>query len=747
MRNKFSLRYRHMISLLLILIPVMVFVMYFSYTTTMTSMQHVEQATYEQFQAAVDSVISLLRRFDDLINASQSWQNYFTDLDNGLAVHDTQFQAALENIEHQLSSDAEVVMYIRGDDRIYTRDGTMSYNSYEHQIKAEYDMYRSLFFSNLLSIRKPTLTCLIPKPDSVHQSNLLCYMIPVTINTPKKHDLIFCFQLDSSALETIFTRYLGEDFTEKNILIYDQVHSIVFYHSGSAILDAKEVMRLYGSGVITVKQGQHEFRLARVISNDYALVFTLLATKDAFFRSLKSTQITQNNLQLTLMVVMLISTIVIVYINYIPIRGLVSDVIGHRELRIVDNELELLKTHYDAMAQSIEGMVSRLQFMDSFITNQLVTRLVCNRISSRSELNYWLHCANLELHYPYYCVINIFPFSNSDEEREQLKLMSYTQQTERINLLCGEFLQEKNLCIIVNFDPCDQPPKSFILGLADTLYNTIRSQNLANVLIGIGNPYTDLMDMPSSFAEACVAAQLTSNSNQNPYAVWMRQESSASSQTTPSNTLLAKLLLEHLKHGDSKNAKSILEQMISHSANQALDSFLFFRYESAEIIRLLIEQAEHSSFYIEKQKLVHLLSYNSAKEFYSRASALIDQLCDQVNDIARQKDLHMRQTIMDYLHAHYMDPDLSITSVAETLNLRPSQINAILREDVGMTFSQYVPFLRMSAFKSLLLSTDLPIAQLIVQVGYIDVPNFLRKFKQLEGVTPSQFRTLHKSPK
>ena len=38
--------------------------------------------------------------------------------------------------------------------------------------------------------------------------------------------------------------------------------------------------------------------------------------------------------------------------------------------------------------------------------------------------------------------------------------------------------------------------------------------------------------------------------------------------------------------------------------------------------------------------------------------------------------------------------------------------------------------------------TDSTIRDLVLQVGYNDVPNFLRKFKSIEGVTPSQYRQL-----
>ena len=47
---------------------------------------------------------------------------------------------------------------------------------------------------------------------------------------------------------------------------------------------------------------------------------------------------------------------------------------------------------------------------------------------------------------------------------------------------------------------------------------------------------------------------------------------------------------------------------------------------------------------------------------------------------------------------------------------------------------------KMEYSKELLRETDLPLNDIVAKTGYIDVSNFIRKFKLEEGVTPIGYR-------
>jgi YesN/AraC family two-component response regulator len=62
-----------------------------------------------------------------------------------------------------------------------------------------------------------------------------------------------------------------------------------------------------------------------------------------------------------------------------------------------------------------------------------------------------------------------------------------------------------------------------------------------------------------------------------------------------------------------------------------------------------------------------------------------------------------------------------------------------------MAIAEYVNAQRIELFKKLLVETDLPVNQILVKVGYTNTDTSTRNFKKREGITPSEYRKLHKT--
>jgi AraC-like DNA-binding protein len=57
-----------------------------------------------------------------------------------------------------------------------------------------------------------------------------------------------------------------------------------------------------------------------------------------------------------------------------------------------------------------------------------------------------------------------------------------------------------------------------------------------------------------------------------------------------------------------------------------------------------------------------------------------------------------------------------------------------------MSLSEYVKKLRVDYGKYLLLNTDISLADCSIESGFFDQSHFTKTFKQVEKMTPSQFR-------
>lgn len=98
------------------------------------------------------------------------------------------------------------------------------------------------------------------------------------------------------------------------------------------------------------------------------------------------------------------------------------------------------------------------------------------------------------------------------------------------------------------------------------------------------------------------------------------------------------------------------------------------------------------------------------------------------------------QSIMQYIHAHYYDENLTLDQVAKSLFLSPSYISRSFKEIVGLTFKEYLQYYRIEQAKKQLRSTSLSISDISENVGYSNLTYFSRVFKKVTSYTPTRYR-------
>ncbi|MBQ7974291.1 MAG: helix-turn-helix transcriptional regulator [Clostridia bacterium] len=96
---------------------------------------------------------------------------------------------------------------------------------------------------------------------------------------------------------------------------------------------------------------------------------------------------------------------------------------------------------------------------------------------------------------------------------------------------------------------------------------------------------------------------------------------------------------------------------------------------------------------------------------------------------------------MKIVKTEYTDSELSITSIAERLDISNSYLRKYFKDNMGITLYAYIDEMRITHAKRLLLETDLPIKEIARASGYIDINNFNRKFKAKTGKTPTAYKT------
>lgn len=105
----------------------------------------------------------------------------------------------------------------------------------------------------------------------------------------------------------------------------------------------------------------------------------------------------------------------------------------------------------------------------------------------------------------------------------------------------------------------------------------------------------------------------------------------------------------------------------------------------------------------------------------------------------RNRPNEMIHRIITYVTEHYQEP-LSLTDAARDIGISKEYFCRLFKENMGITFLQYLNEVRISHADRLLTTTDLSISEIMQQSGFTNQTMFNRLFKEIYGVTPREAR-------
>ena len=114
------------------------------------------------------------------------------------------------------------------------------------------------------------------------------------------------------------------------------------------------------------------------------------------------------------------------------------------------------------------------------------------------------------------------------------------------------------------------------------------------------------------------------------------------------------------------------------------------------------------------------------------------KLPERENGIANQ--------VIMYLNEYY-DRAITVQDVASSLNMSYRSLSRNFKKETGITVIEKLNEIRIAAAKNLLISTNLPINEIAVKVGYANEYYFSNTFRQYSAATPSAFRKNNKQSK
>lgn len=130
--------------------------------------------------------------------------------------------------------------------------------------------------------------------------------------------------------------------------------------------------------------------------------------------------------------------------------------------------------------------------------------------------------------------------------------------------------------------------------------------------------------------------------------------------------------------------------------------------------------------------------------------------CDFLTELARATDFRLLSSVqiqsvdnhhqLDQINAivervmDNMHEDFSVSALAKELGMSDSQFSRFFRRATGNTFTDFVNRIRINRACLLLRESERYIADIGLEVGFNNMANFNRRFLDIKGLTPSEYR-------
>jgi len=142
-----------------------------------------------------------------------------------------------------------------------------------------------------------------------------------------------------------------------------------------------------------------------------------------------------------------------------------------------------------------------------------------------------------------------------------------------------------------------------------------------------------------------------------------------------------------------------------------------------------IRQSRGLDRFVEFMRLLSILQHWSDYRLLS-SSAL---------DVVPGKTRTTINAVIEYVNGQYAEP-LSVTGAAARVNMTESSFSRYFSRQTGTTFGSFVNRVRVRKACELLMHSDQHISSICYAVGFNNVANFNRRFRECKGMTPTEFR-------
>lgn len=208
-----------------------------------------------------------------------------------------------------------------------------------------------------------------------------------------------------------------------------------------------------------------------------------------------------------------------------------------------------------------------------------------------------------------------------------------------------------------------------------------------------------------------------------------------------------KKIIEHfLKTGLKSEVPDFVDKYFERFGEGNMQSFLFRQYVVMDMYFAAMELLEEIGCddsdvlkrYGDFQTMAAgIATFERSREYLQ---SFLESIIELREGVSQKKYHALLLTARNYIREHYDDENISLNSVAASVNLSPNHFSAIFSQETGQTFIEYLTSVRMERARELLRTSSMKTVEIAYAVGYRDPHYFSYLFKKTQDCTPTEFR-------
>ena len=401
------------------------------------------------------------------------------------------------------------------------------------------------------------------------------------------------------------------------------------------------------------------------------------------------------------------------------------------------NELAALLDYVDIMNKQLFEMSDYILYTKNTTTNALMINAILHNNANKPAHEYKEYEANFFMDsFPLENFVLVYFITGSFNENISTGLSLTLDKLDTKYEFC--FISNEGFFAVINFDGSIAPIHKEL----EIFINNINKTEIKTVAI-ISEP-VDNINMISECTKMIFSTKNSRNIKKK-NKLYTKTDIAANQELLAAFVETEAAFQNIIKLGDKIKLRDNLDKIFSsHKDVSYGDCYDFFMYLHNFIIRY-VSQSNWETEDLNLPFLEMLSKGNLAVMDYEKLKNAFTETCLELCNMATDVQNNYDDEIIKYIKDNY-NKYISLDLVAQTFDLNSSYLSTYIKKKIGMSFVEYMRYLRITNARKLLTETEFDIAKIAEILGFSDASSFIRYFKKSEGITPKQYRSSNLEP-